>query len=61
METLKLNNLTVTREELGGGKRGRVFRNSYKVQIDKTKEGWNQEREVGMAGVGKRVVRGKCR
>ena len=59
-----MNNLTVTRGEVEGDKGeegGRVFRNSYKVHIDKTKEGWNQEREVGMAGVGKRVVRGKCR
>ena len=33
------------------GKMGRVFRNNYKGHIDKTKEGWNQRREVGMAGV----------
>ena len=34
----------------------RVFRNNYKGHMDKTKGGWNQEREVGMAG-----VKGKCR
>ena len=42
------------------GKEGRVFRNSYKGHMDKTKEGWNQRRDVGMAGVGA-VVEGKCR
>ena len=31
---------------------GRVFRNNYKGHMDKTKGGWNQGREVGMAGVG---------
>ena len=35
-----------------GGKGGRVFRNSYNGHTDKTKEGWNQGREVGMAGMG---------
>ena len=35
-----------------GGKEGRVFRNNYKGHMDKTKGGWNQGREVGMAGVG---------
>ena len=30
----------------------RVFRNNYKGHMDKTKGGWNQGREVGMAGVG---------
>ena len=35
-----------------GGKGGRVFRNNYKGHKDKTKGwGWNQGREVGMAGV----------
>ena len=29
----------------------RVFKKSYKGHIDKTKGGWNQGREVGMAGV----------
>ena len=32
-----------------GGKGGRVFRNNYKGHMDKTKWGWNQGREVGMA------------
>ena len=35
-----------------GGMVGRVFRNNYKGHMDKTKVGWNQGREVGMAGVG---------
>ena len=43
-----------------GGKRGRVFRNNYKVHMDKTKEGWTQRREVGLAVVGL-VVGSKCR
>ena len=34
-----------------GGKGRRVFRNNYKEHMDKTKVGWKQEREVGMAGV----------
>ena len=34
-----------------GGKGGRIFRNYYKGHIDKTKGGWKQGREVGMAGV----------
>ena len=34
------------------GKEGRVFRNYYKGYVDKTKGGWKQGREVGMAGVG---------
>ena len=34
------------------GKGGRVFRNNYKGHMDKTKGGWKQGREVGMAGVG---------
>ena len=42
------------------GKGGSVFRNNYKGHMDKTKEGCNQGREVGMAGVGG-VVEGKCR
>ena len=37
-----------------------VFRNNYKGHMDKIKGGWNQGREVGMAGVGG-VVGGKCR
>ena len=32
----------------------RVFRSNYKRHMDKTKGGWNQGREVGMAGVGGR-------
>ena len=35
-----------------GGKGGRVFRNYYKGHMDKTKVGWKEVREVGMAGVG---------
>ena len=35
-----------------GGKGERVFRNNYKGHMDKTKVGWKQGREVGMAGVG---------
>ena len=36
-----------------GSKGGRDFRNNYIGHMDKTKEGgWNQGREVGMAGVG---------
>ena len=35
-----------------GGKEGRDFRNNYKGHMDKTKEWWNQGREVGRAGVG---------
>ena len=49
------NNLTVTRGEVGGdngGKGGKVFRNNYKEHMDKIKGGWNQGREVGMAGMG---------
>ena len=33
---------------------GRVLRNNYKGHMDKTKEVWNQEKEVRMAGVGGR-------
>ena len=29
-----------------------VFRNYYKGHVDKTKVGWKQGREVGLAGVG---------
>ena len=39
---------------MGGGngrKKGRVFRNNYKRHMDKSKAGWNQGREMGMAGV----------
>ena len=32
---------------------GRVFRNNSKGHMDKTKGGWEQGREVGMAGVGR--------
>ena len=35
-----------------GGKGERVFRNNYNGHMDKTKVGWNQGREAGMAGVG---------
>ena len=35
----------------------RVFRNNYKGHMDKTKWGWNQGREVGMAGIGEEVGR----
>ena len=48
--------MTVTRGEVGEdkkGKRGRVFRNNYKGRLDKTKGGWKQGREVGMAEVGR--------
>ena len=31
------------------GKGGRVFRRNYKGHMDKTKEGWDQGREMGMA------------
>ena len=34
------------------GKGGKVLRNNYKGCMDKTKEGWDKGREVGMAGVG---------
>ena len=30
---------------------GKVFRNNNKGHMDKTKVGWKQGREVGMAGV----------
>ena len=39
---------------------GRVLRNNYKGHMDKTKEGWKQGREAGLAGMGV-VVGGKCR
>ena len=32
--------------------KGRVFRDNYKGQWIRSKSGWNQGREVGMAGVG---------
>ena len=32
----------------------RVFRSYYKGHMDKTKGGWNQGREVGLAGMGER-------
>ena len=44
-----------------GGKGGRIFRNSYKGHMDKTKRGGDQGGEGGMAGVGGGVVREKCR
>ena len=44
-----------------GGKRGRVFRNNYKGQMDIIKGVWKQGREVGLAGVGRAVVGSKCR
>ena len=56
------NKLTVTRGEMGGengGKWVKVFRNNYKGPMDKTKGGWHQGREVGMAGVGRRGGRKK--
>ena len=34
-----------------GGKMGRDFRNSYKGRMDKTNGGWNQGRDMGMAGL----------
>ena len=34
-----------------GGKGERVYRNNYKGHMEKTKGGWNQGREEGMAGV----------
>ena len=40
------------------GKGGRVFRNNYKGRMDKTKGGWNQGREVWMAGVGGELLGG---
>ena len=40
------------------GERG--CRNNYKGHMDKTKRGWNQGRDVGMARVGE-VVGGKRR
>ena len=38
------------------GKGGRVFRNNYIGHMHKTKEGWNQRWEVGMAGVGEEYI-----
>ena len=43
--------MTVTRGEVGGGHRGKRvngFRNMYKGLMDKTKDRWNQGKEVGM-------------
>ena len=34
-----------------GRKCGRVFRKKYRGPMDKTKERWNQEREVCMPGL----------
>ena len=42
------------------GKEGRVFKNNYKGHMDKTKEGWKQGREEGLAGEGG-VVGNKCK
>ena len=43
-----------------GRKGKRAFRNNYKGHMDKTKEGWNQGREVGMAGIeGEGWVKGR--
>ena len=53
--------MKVTRGEVGGITRGRVFRNYYKGHIDKNQGGgWKQGREVGLAGVGWGVVGRKC-
>ena len=38
-------------EGIIGGKGERVLRNKYKGHMDKTKGGWDQGREGGMAGV----------
>ena len=38
-----------------GRKGRRVFRNNYKGHMDKTREEWNEGREVGMAGAGGEV------
>ena len=43
------------------GKEERVFRDNYKGHMDKTKGGWNQEREVRMVGVGGEWWGEKCR
>ena len=37
-----------------GGKGGRVFRNNCKGHMDKINGEWNQGRQVGMAGVGRK-------
>ena len=44
-----------------GGKEGRVFRNNYKGHMDKTKGGWKQGREEGLAVVEGEVVGSKHR
>ena len=36
-----------------GGKGVKGFRNNYKGHMDKTKGGWIQGREVGMAALGR--------
>ena len=36
-----------------GGREVRVFRKNYKGHMDKTKVGWKQGREVGMACEGR--------
>ena len=43
------------------GGRERVFRNNYRDSCTKPREGWDQGREVGMAGVERRLVKSKCR
>ena len=43
-----------------GGERGRVFRNTYKRHMDKTKGGLDQGREGGWMGLGE-MVEGKWR
>ena len=56
--------LTVTKGDLGGvnGRKGeRIFRNNCKGHMDKTKGQWNQERVMGMVGVGGGVKGGKGR
>ena len=59
------NKLTVTRGEVGGNNRGEGISgtNKYKGHMDKTdktKEWWNQRREMGMVGVGREVVGGNA-
>ena len=54
MEDFKHRVSTIIRGEVGGnngGKGVRVFRKKYKGHMYKTNRGWNQGREVEMAGV----------